>query len=76
MTLPANQEVVLPPLEGGNTMEFETEIDVGSSPMVEMNVLRLRAGRNSRASRSIGVAGFRGKSLLSIDSPTLPPRLM
>jgi len=37
--LPANREVVLAGIEG-NAMEIMAEIDVGDSPMVEMNVLR------------------------------------
>lgn len=39
MTLPANQEVVLPQIRG-NTMEILVEIDPGDAPMVELNVLR------------------------------------
>ena len=68
MALPANQEVMLPPLEGGNTMEFEVEIDVGSSPMVEMNVLRSPGREEFTRIAFYRGRGFRGKSLLSIDS--------
>ncbi len=39
MTLPANQEVVLPQIRG-NAMEILAEIDPGDAPMVELNVLR------------------------------------
>ena len=38
-TLPPNQEIVLPDIEG-NAMEIITEIDPGDAPMVEINVLR------------------------------------
>ena len=68
MTLPANQEVVLPPIEGGNTMEFEVEIDSGASPMVEMNVLRSPGREEFTRIAFYRGRGFRGKSLLSIDS--------
>ena len=66
--LPANQEVVLPAPEGGNTMEFEVEIDPGSSPMVEMNVLRSPDREEFTRIAFYRGRGFHGKSLLSIDS--------
>ncbi len=59
---------MLPPIEGGNTMEFETEIDVGASPMVEMNVLRSPNREEFTRIAFYRGRGFRGKSLLSIDS--------
>ncbi len=68
MTLPANEEVVLPSVAGGNTMEFEVEIDSGASPMVEMNVLRSPAREEFTRIAFYRGRGFRGKSLLSIDS--------
>ena len=68
MTLPANREVVLPPLEGGNTMEFEVEIDTGASPMVEMNVLRSPGREEITRIAFYRGRGFRGKSLISVDS--------
>ena len=68
MTLPANQEVVLPALEGGNTMEFEVEIDTDASPMVEMNVLRSPDREEFTRIAFYRGRGFHGKSLLSVDS--------
>jgi len=68
MTLPANREVVLPTLEGGNTMEFEVEIGAGASPMVEMNVLRSPNREEYTRIAFFRNRGFHGKSLISIDS--------
>ncbi|RME51804.1 MAG: glycoside hydrolase family 32 protein [Caldilineae bacterium] len=39
LTLPANQEVVLPEITG-KALEIQAEIDMGDAPLVEMNVLR------------------------------------
>ncbi len=39
MTLPANQEIVLPAIHG-NALEIIAEIDPKNAPMVELNVLR------------------------------------
>lgn len=68
ISLPANQEVVLPPFENGKTMEFEVEIDSGASPMVEMNVLRSPHREEFTRIAFYRGRGFRGQSLLSIDS--------
>lgn len=39
MKLPANKEIVLKSMQG-NAMEIVAEIDTGSAPMIELNVLR------------------------------------
>ena len=49
-------------------MEFEVEIDSGASPMVEMNVLRSPGREEFTRIAFYRGRGFRGKSLLSIDS--------
>ena len=75
MTLPANQEVVLPPIEGGNTMEFEVEIDSGTSPMVEINVLRSPGRGGIHAHRvSIEAVDSGVRACFPSILPTHPPR--
>jgi beta-fructofuranosidase len=75
MTLPANQEVVLPNIEG-KAMELIAEIDSKNAPMVEMNVLRspkkeeytrIMFFRN-RGYRNRAYEPDRQESLITIDS--------
>ena len=66
-TLPANKEIVLDGVDG-KSLEIIAEIDVKSSPMVEMNVLR---GPNKEEFTRIAFykyRGYRGKSLITIDT--------
>jgi len=67
MTLPANQEVVLKNVRG-NAMEIVAEIDPKGSPMVEMNVLRSPKREEVTRIAFYRNRGFRGKSLITIDS--------
>jgi len=75
MTLPANQEVVLPNIKG-NAMELIAKIDPKSAPMVEMNVLcspnkeeytRIVFFKN-RGYRNRAYESGRQESLITIDS--------
>ena len=68
IALPANKDVILPSIGGGNTMEFEVEIDSGNSPMVEMNVLQSPNREEFTRIAFYRGRGFKGKSLLSVDS--------
>jgi len=67
MTLPANKEVVLDDVRG-NTMEIIAEIDPKGSPMVEMNVLRSPNREEFTRIAFFKQRGYRGKSLITIDS--------
>ena len=49
-------------------MEFEVEIDSGNSPMVEMNVLQSPNREEFTRIAFYRGRGFKGKSLLSVDS--------
>ena len=67
ITLPANEEVVFDTVRG-NAIELIAEIDPGTAPMVEMNVLR---SPNREEYTRIGFfkeRGFRGQSLISLDT--------
>jgi beta-fructofuranosidase len=67
MTLPANQEVVIDAVQG-NAMEIIAEIAPGSSPMVEMNVLRSPNREEFTRIAFFRGRGFRGQSLISLDT--------
>ena len=67
MTLPANEEVVLDSVRG-NAMEIVAEIDPKGSPMVEMNVLRSPNREEFTRIALFKHRGYRGKSLITIDS--------
>jgi len=67
MTLPANEEVVLESVRG-NAMEIVAEIDPKGSQMVEMNVLRSPNKEESTRIALFKHRGYRGKSLITIDS--------
>lgn len=67
MTLPANQEVVIDTVQG-NAMEIIAEIAPGSSPMVEMNVLRSPNREEFTRIAFFRGRGFRGQSLISLDT--------
>ena len=74
-TLPANQEVVIDSLQG-NAMELIAEIDPGTAPMVEMNVLRSPGREEYTRIAFFKNRGFRDRisntghfqSLITIDS--------
>jgi len=67
VTLPANEEVVLESVRG-NAMEIVAEIDPKGSPMVEMNVLRSPNREEFTRIAFFKLRGYRGKSLITIDS--------
>ena len=67
MKLPANQEVVLENIRG-NAMEIIAEIDSGSAPMVEMNVLRSPDKEEFTRIAFFRSRGYRGQSLITIES--------
>jgi len=67
MTLPANKEIVLDGVRG-NAMEIVAEIDPKGSPMVEMNVLRSPNKEEFTRIALFKHRGYRGKSLITIDS--------
>jgi beta-fructofuranosidase len=67
MTLPANQEVVLESISG-NAMEIVAEIDPKGAPMVEINVLRSPNREELTRIAFFKNRGYRGKSLITIDS--------
>ena len=75
ITLPANQEVVIDTLRG-NAMELIAEIDPGTAPMVEMNVLRSPGKEEYTRIAFFKNRGFRDRifgtgrqqSLITIDS--------
>ncbi|NQT39380.1 MAG: glycoside hydrolase family 32 protein, partial [Planctomycetes bacterium] len=67
MTLPANKEVVLDGVRG-NAMEIVAEIDPKGSPMVELNVLRSSNREEFTRIALFKHRGYRGKSLVTIDS--------
>jgi beta-fructofuranosidase len=67
MTLPANEEVVLDGVRG-NAMEIVAEIDPKGAPMVEMNVLRSPNKEEFTRIALFKHRGYRGKSLVTIDS--------
>jgi len=74
MKLPANKEVVLDGVRG-NAMEIVAEIDPKGSQMVEMNVLRSPNREEFTRIAMFKQRGYRGKSLVTIDSSyssTLP----
>jgi len=66
-TLPANEEIVLDDLSG-TAMEIVAEIDTKGSPMVEMNVLRSPNREEFTRIALFRSRGYRGKSLITIDS--------
>ncbi len=55
LPLPANQEVVLDTVQG-NAIEIQAEIDTGSAPLVELNVLR-----SPRREEFTRIAFYRGR---------------
>jgi len=65
--LPKNQEVVLESIQG-NAMEFQVEIDPGTAPMIEMNVLRSPEKEEYTRIAFFRNRGFRGQSLVTIDT--------
>ena len=67
MQLPANEEVVLDNVYG-NAMEILAEIDPKGAQMVEMNVLRSPNREEFTRIAFFKNRGYRGKSLLTIDS--------
>ncbi len=67
MKLPANQEVVLKNIRG-NAMEIIAEIDSRNAPMVEMSVLRSPDKEEFTRIAFFRSRGYRGKSLITIDS--------
>ncbi len=67
MKLPANREVVLEYVRG-NAMEIVAEIDPKGAPMVEMNVLRSPNKEEFTRIAFYRNRGYRGKSLITIDS--------
>jgi beta-fructofuranosidase len=67
MTLPANEEIVLDGVSG-TAMEIVAEIDTNGAPMVEMNVLRSPNKEEFTRIAFFRGRGYRGKSLLTIDS--------
>ena len=72
--LPANQEVVLKGI-AGNAMEIAAEIKAQGAPMVELNVLRSPGAEEVTRIRFFRGRGYRGASVVSIDSSrssTLP----
>lgn len=66
-TLPANEEIVLDGV-GGTSMEIMAEIDTKGSPMVEMNVLRSPNREEVTRIAFFRGRGYRGQSLITIDS--------
>ena len=72
--LPANKDIVLEDIRG-NAMELAAEIDTRGAPMVELNVLRSPQAEEVTRIRFYQGRGYRGASVLSIDSScssTLP----
>ena len=67
MTLPANEEVVLDKVSG-NAIELVAEIDPKGSPVVELNVLRSPGGEECTRIMFYKHRGYRGTSLISIDT--------
>ena len=67
ITLPANEEVVFDTVRG-NAIELIAEIDPGTAPMVEMNVLRSPSREEYTRIAFFKERGFRGQSLISLDS--------
>ncbi len=67
MKLPENQEVVLKNIRG-NAMEIIAEIDSRNAPMVEMSVLRSPDKEEFTRIAFFRSRGYRGKSLITIDS--------
>jgi beta-fructofuranosidase len=67
MTLSANQEVVLPSIEG-NTMEIIAEIDPKNAPMLEMNVLCSPKKEEFTRIAFFKNRGYHQNSLITIDS--------
>jgi len=67
MTLPANKEVVLENVKG-DAMEIVAQLDPKGSPMVEMNVLRSPDKEEFTRIAFFRNRGYRGKSLVTIDS--------
>ena len=67
MKLPANKEIVLDGVRG-NAMEIVAEIDPKRAPMVELNVLRSPEKQEFTRIALFKHRGYRGKSLISIDS--------
>jgi beta-fructofuranosidase len=67
ITLPANEEIVLDGVSG-NAMEIVAEIDTQEAPMVEMNVLRSPNREELTRVAFFRGRGYRGKSLLTINS--------
>ncbi len=65
--LPANQELVLENIRG-NAMEIVAEIDARKAQMFEMNVLRSPDKQEYTRIAFFRGRGYRGKSLISIDS--------
>ena len=65
--LPANQEFVLENIRG-NTMEIVAEIDEKKARMFEMNVLRSPNKQEYTRIAFFRGRGYRGKSLITIDS--------
>ncbi|MHC4740801.1 MAG: glycoside hydrolase family 32 protein [Planctomycetota bacterium] len=65
--LPANQEIVLENIRG-NAMEMIAEIDTKKSQMFEMNVLRSPGKEEYTRIAFFRGRGYRGKSLITIDS--------
>jgi len=65
--LPANQEFVLENIRG-NTMEIVAEIDTKKAQMFEMNVLRSPNKEEYTRIAFFRGRGYRGKSLITIDS--------
>jgi beta-fructofuranosidase len=67
ITLPANEEVVFDTVRG-NAIELIAEIDPGTAPMVEMNVLRSPNREEYTRIAFFKERGFRGQSLISLDT--------
>ena len=65
--LPANQELVLENIRG-NAMEIVAEIDTRKAQMFEMNVLRSTNREEYTRIAFFRGRGYRGKSLITIDS--------
>ncbi len=65
--LPANQEVVLEDIRG-NAMEIVAEIETQKSQMFELNVLRSPNREEVTRIAFFRGRGYRGKSLITIDS--------
>jgi beta-fructofuranosidase len=65
--LPANQEIVLKNIHG-NAMEIVAEIDEKKARMFEMNVLRSPNKQEYTRIACFRGRGYRGKSLITIDS--------